>query len=540
MIGASVSRASLLAVASLVLSTAAGRAQVPPHFKCDAAKLKCAEDRVAGLLACHAAAETKGVPVDPACLRKVSEKYSFPERGCVEKAEAKPPCLTVGDGATVALAIDAFVDDVVRAVDPTYPDPVRDRCSAGKKKCVARKTKALLRCHERAIEKGRPVDPECVGKAQDEFDGGSFPAKGCVEKLEAKYPPADATPCRTVDDTAALGAKVDVFTRDVVSCSVALPAPSTIDFTLTAPRDVCGEVRDAAGNVIEEIACGTLTFGNGFSPIPSTLVPTGARSRFALACPRSCPGGGSSTCTIGATTAVPPVNTASPDCTDTGCSFGTPLPTPNPAIPALSTCFLNTWSRPASGTIDLVTGQATADVALAADIYLTGNVAQPCPRCSAGGTPSSPGTGVCDRGPRAGLACTTTNDGGLTRDCLTGGANPPTQPCVPGGGICIDGAHIGVIAMNLSPLTTAATSKADPTGRLCPGQFDGVGCFGLPACRRIDMQGTPAGPITSGSPAAATLVSVFCVPRTGSGIIDAAIALPGPGAVALSGRFARD
>src|SRR5262249_61581629 len=131
------------------------------------------------------------------------------------------------------------------------------------------------------------------------------------------------------------------------------------------------------------------------------------------------------TCPTGATSPAPAVNSADPDCTDTGCNFGTPLPIPNPTLPILTTCVLNTFQSAASGTLDLSTGMSSTNVALVSDTYLTGNQGQPCPRCSATGTPGSPGTGTCDRGPRAGPQCTPTNPNGLTRARLTGGADPP-------------------------------------------------------------------------------------------------------------------
>jgi hypothetical protein len=174
---------------------------------------------------------------------------------------------------------------------------------------------------------------------------------------------------------------------------------------------------------------------------------------------------------------------------------------------------LNTWSAPASGTLDLASGTSSMNVALNFDVYRTFNPAQPCPRCSATGTPSSPGTGTCDRGPRALMACATTSSTGLTRDCPTGGADA-THPCTPGGGACIDGSHVGVIAaVNLSPLITGTADRIDVAGNFCPGQRHS-GCFGSAACRRIVENGVAAGPLTIGTPASATLASVFCYPAT--------------------------
>ena len=129
----------------------------------------------------------------------------------MEKAEKawKPPCATTGDAGSLEAQVDAFVLDVVTALDPGYPTPVMNKCSAGKKKCVATKVKAILGCYGKAASAGLPVDPACIQKAQDKFDGGADPTKGCFAKLEAK------PPCLTTSDIAALEAKVDAFSLDV-------------------------------------------------------------------------------------------------------------------------------------------------------------------------------------------------------------------------------------------------------------------------------------------------------------------------------------
>jgi len=85
-------------------------------------------------------------------------------------------------------------------------------CASGKKKCVDKKMVSLLKCHIKA-EKTGLLDPLCLQKAYDKFDGGADPTKGCFAKLEAKYA---ALPCLTTGDMAALEAKVDAFVNDVV------------------------------------------------------------------------------------------------------------------------------------------------------------------------------------------------------------------------------------------------------------------------------------------------------------------------------------
>lgn len=308
-----------------------------------------------------------------------------------------------------------------------------------------------------------------------------------------------------------------------------------LDFTTGMAGGTCGTVQDGSGGLLKPLICGALYLGGGAAIVPEGPTPDGSVSRFAISCTGS-------SCTLQPTTTAPGFDTPAPDCTNTGCNFGAPLEIPNPGIPAITTCVLNTWAAPASGTLDLATGASSTSVALASDVYLTSNLSQPCPRCSVTGSPASPGRGVCDRGPRSGLPCTTTSSIGLTRDCPTGGANPPAQPCTPDGSYCIDGSHVGVIGVDLSPLTTGRSSRPNAQGLFCPGQHQGVGpgqpgCFGLPQCRAITENGTPAGPITVGAPASGTLASVFCVAATGNGLVDASADLPGPGAVSLPGTF---
>src|SRR5262249_12403 len=140
------------------------------------------------------------------------------------------------------------------------------------------------------------------------------------------------------------------------------------------------------------------------------------------------------------------------DCTDTGCNFGPPLPIPNGG---LSTCVVNTFAQPVSGTVDKGTGQASIDLPLSSPALLPRNPDRPCPRCSATGSPATPGFATCDRGARATLACATTNSQGLSSDCPPGGGDGSTD--------------LGVIGVNLSPLVTSTASAADPGGIFCAG-----------------------------------------------------------------------
>jgi hypothetical protein len=294
------------------------------------------------------------------------------------------------------------------------------------------------------------------------------------------------------------------------------PGGTFLDFTAGMPGGTCGHTySDVAGTtVLKTLTCGGLNIGGGDSTNPEGPTPDGSTSRYGLTC-------NGSACAVGATSTMPPANSAGPDCTDTGCNFGTPVPIPNSGN---STCVLNTFSAPASGTLDLSTGAASFNVALNSHVFLTGNAVQSCPRCSASGTPTSPGTGTCDRGANAGGNCTTTNSQGLTRDCPPGGSD--------GSG------DLGTLPVTLSPLITGSATKSDAAGLMCSSMGQGanqVGCFGSRACRSITEVGSPAGPLTTDTPAATTLASVFCIPATRAPIINFAANLPGPGATTLSG-----
>src|SRR5262249_44026595 len=161
------------------------------------------------------------------------------------------------------------------------------------------------------------------------------------------------------------------------------------------------------------------------------------------------------------------------------------------------TCVINTFASPAGGTLDLATGAANQTVNLNSAVFLSGNLTNPCPQCSATGTPSSPGTGTCNKGPRQGLTCITTNSAGLTGACPPG---PPTEAA-------FGSLHV-ILGTNPAPLPTAPSTKTQASGNFCTGQgtppannISGFsGCFGPSgaggggsACRTISETGVPAG-----------------------------------------------
>lgn len=97
-----------------------------------------------------------------------------------------------------------------------------NKCAGGKEKCVSTKVAGLLKCHVKAESTG-VLDPTCVQRVKDKFDGGPVPPNSCFARQEAHYT------CFTTGDTAALEAKVDAFIDDVVQELDPASPPPTIN-----------------------------------------------------------------------------------------------------------------------------------------------------------------------------------------------------------------------------------------------------------------------------------------------------------------------
>lgn len=98
--------------------------------KCGVGKKKCVAKKLAGLLKCHAKAETPGKPTDPntgGCVDKARAKFdggAEPEKGCVVKLENKPEndCLPpLGNQAGLEAIVDGCVDAIVSALETPTP-----------------------------------------------------------------------------------------------------------------------------------------------------------------------------------------------------------------------------------------------------------------------------------------------------------------------------------------------------------------------------------------------------------------------------------
>jgi hypothetical protein len=292
-------------------------------------------------------------------------------------------------------------------------------------------------------------------------------------------------------------------------------------FTTVPPGGSCGRVNtDPAGTGTDltpygatspALQCGTLYIGGGGSAQPPSPTPDGATSIFNVAC------GAPTALTLTPSTSSETGSAQS--CTSPGCFFGPPLPIPNSASPAVSTCVVNSiaLSPPAGGTLNAVTGVSTTTLPLTVRVRVTGDLQpddlgiQPCPTCT---------DGTCDSGANSGGACGTTTSLLTSHDCL-----PAEDPLAPFG-------------VDLSPLATGNALKTAPgDGDFCGSTVGqrSVGAFGQPTANYIETQGSAAGDLTGGTLLAATQSSVFCIPASGSTLVDAVADLAGPGAVTLKG-----
>ncbi len=359
------------------------------------------------------------------------------------------------------------------------------------------------------------------------------------------------------------------------TCNVDCTCPSdfALDFTVVSQAGNCGRIENGSGAKIADLGCGGLNIGSGNAAAPAEgPTPDGSTNRFGLA------GCASDVCQIQQSSFDAAAEANGIDCTAPGCPFGIPLPIEG----SPTTCVLNSFATPATGTFNIAAGTTEdLNVNLSSLIYgggsyLTSNgttdVPKPCPVCvnsinfdlfpagsflPVSGTPAAPATGVCNGGPRAGQPCTTRNSQGLTHDCQPGGdafvggnVVQPPRPCEQNED-CRDSLNqlsnnIGSIPVNLSPLKTSTVTVTKADGLFCPDQpANGAGCFGAEVgeqganggdCRSIVSIGSPFGDLTGGQAKPGVLASVFCIPRTNS-IVDLAANLPGPGQVTLPGNM---
>ena len=480
----------VVAGALVAFATAADAA---PVSKCNAAKKKCIGKYVAAALGCHGKAESKGTAVDPGCVAKAVAKITGGGKGCFDKNDAKVPndCGTTGDASQHLADADALILDVVTDVDPAYPAPTLTKCGAARKKCVGKKAAGLMGCSAK-LNKDGVGDPACAPKIMDKFGG----AKGCDVSALAK-----GTDCLGSATTAALEAKVDAWAA--TAQAIFDPSGGPCGNGVIDPGEFC----DPAAPQRPEAACGTDFACNpttcncacpttvhflGDPTSPDTLLDVGwsgishrtpvvsngdvTVALSGCASERPCgvcamngpiPNVGATELRSRRCTNDPSIRCAN----DTPCLggggtcqyfFGTTLPL---AAGGVTTCALNQFVGPITGTVNVETGDAVTTVALQSRVYGGLAIDRPCPTCEGDATMNDDVQGgTCNGGARNGLACDANGTvpgrpdfGATSLDCLQ-----------------ISGALLAQLPIDLSsatgPVTKSLSVDSPNCGASAPGQ----------------------------------------------------------------------
>ena len=566
-------------VVGVIAVMAVGASTASAASGCVDGKLKALGKKESSLLKCQAKNAAKPDTVKLAdCESKASGKFG---PACSAAGVCSGDCTTCENNA------DACETNVSAAIT-----------DAATLKAASKLVKGELKCYTKAAAKSVPVDTvKCLPKAQGKFAaaGGTAGEQNTIETdcVDNNVTTDGGGSPPTGNVTAICGGGGGGTTTTTTTSpggsttTTTIGGPMSLKFSNTAGTTSCGGAGLSPGPSCSPVACsgeldsdtacstkvvdlgeGCLYIGGGNGKaVPPGAVPAGATSYFDVVGTDlfASDGTGTLDCTKGAGPGKVCLNNdALPACTSdancggttnacfpkANCFFGPPLEFPNPVLTGLTTCALNVFRLDASGTADASTGDSSAMLPLASEVYTTGNVASPCPHCCVP-PPGGSCTGTCSYGANAAGACTSTSSSGTSQDC------PPER------GLASFAAPLGV---TLSPLTTDSVSLTSSSGNFCTAKTcadTGVPCstdndctclnppvcsnrsscaaqrtagaFGIGSARCIKQTGAPGGDLTDGMPHASILASVFCIPRTTNSAIDGIADLPGPGSTSIPG-----
>ncbi len=341
--------------------------------KCVAGKTKCATTKAGALLGCHAKAFGKDIGVDAACIAKAKSKFdggATPAKGCFEKLEikgekagAKPAvvCPTTDDTAAIEAKIDAFVDEVVCALEP-----------AG---CVV----ATPTITPTPTVTPTP-DPNCGNGALDSGEqcdtGVGSPQTTCPNVNTAAFPCNEFCTC-------------DCPTRVTFSGDATDPA-SILDTGWTGISHRAPIISN--GDVTINLACTGVGRPCGVcnvsGPVANPNAGAGQLDNQRCSHDSSIKCASDAVCGVGNTCEF---------------YFGAPLPL---AAGGVTACVFNQFNGQVSGTANVETGEASTAALLTSRVYTGIAIDNPCARCIGDG-PVNDGVagGTCDGGTRGGLAC---------------------------------------------------------------------------------------------------------------------------------------
>jgi len=533
--------------------------------KCEASRLKAAGKLASGELSCISKAATKALPVDAACISKAVGKY-------VTAFNKVSGCTGDGNAAGIQTSIQ---NNCVNNQASCTGGP----CSNGGGNFTA-------------ITCGGAPPTTTTTTAASTTTTTTVPGCNCCSKTTLKFTNSVGGAGDCGDITPGGCASFDSGGNAGTACSSNAPCGGG-----TCMKDItCGGLYFGGGNegvplpatppdmgqnITKITGCNTGT--GAFNLTNTTMTDTGSL----LTC-TSGPGAGSGTCSAGNCTQGGQNGghacTSNAQC---GCLFGAPLPIPNPNSPSTSTCVINSVTTNAAGSGNCSGSLSNLSLPLNSEIYLTGDgmpkrcnaasgtnqgrqclnngnctpgvcvsdpAIQPCPICNTT-------TNLCNGGADDGLPCVA-ETGNL------GAAFPTSHDCRPNppslGGLAIGfnlttgtqtkgsanlGAQPGQQAVFTGCGGCATTTGAfeGPPTHLCSANSDCTngsftvcrqlnnGAFSNPIATSISATGSASACLADGAPHAATLVSLFCTPHTGTILVDSSANLPGPGGVALVG-----
>ncbi|MCC6764336.1 MAG: hypothetical protein IT293_06705, partial [Deltaproteobacteria bacterium] len=419
--------------------------------KCLSGKVKTLGKGAAAYTGCYSKGASKNIAVDPVCLGKASTKTV----SAFGKLDAKPPCLTTGDGAARDADTATFGSNVNALVGDG--DTGATKCDSAKQKLVGKYVAGITGCYAKAAGKTGTVDNAiggCTDKVSVKFQNG-------VNKAELK------PPC-TTSGLAAL-ASLQAAANAYIQAQACALDPSNPDCVgsptptpTSTPGPLCGNGVNDPGEACDASApsAGWATCGSAFTctacncacpskvtfsgdpNAPESILDTGwtgishrapiisnGQTTITLSGCSTGPNRPCGTCNVSGPVENPNANagelatrrctndtsiqcTSDAPCTGGGgtCQyyFGAPLPL---AAGGVTTCVVNQFNGAVSGTANVETGYAVTSANLTARVYNGIAIDNPCPRCVGDGA-FNDGTagGTCDGGARVGLACDSNGD----------------------------------------------------------------------------------------------------------------------------------
>ena len=164
--------------------------------RCAGAKLGAVAESAGCRLALLAKAAKRGEAPDPSKVARCGDALA----SAFAKAEAKPPCLTMGDLPALESLASGFADDLDTALSIGLPNA----CQGKKLKAGGKVARCLLRVHQQVVAKDAPLDGAKLQRCRDVL-------AGVFDKAERK------PVCSTTGDAADVQAAVDAFVDEADS-----------------------------------------------------------------------------------------------------------------------------------------------------------------------------------------------------------------------------------------------------------------------------------------------------------------------------------